>query len=355
MKQKLWRIINQIPFNQRKHRCPLREYHPSWHLSNPHVYASRDQTTSQNHVPRRAPKEMGSGIICPTPTISGCGRGWADCKGWGASQSSWIGANPSWRIRVVSRSTLWQIAATSQRKGSPSKRNHLNGSKMFLSARKGYFDSEQSGLGHPWCPSTIRFAVPLWLCQKINRADQYFGRGSKRRRPHDQGLFWHRAGAGFEDLQPPVEQIWLAWIFQVTLSAVWLLVRPMMKCGPRLHNALLPKQTPLPDGGGGHLIVSLTGLSVALICLTVSFRRGLPVTVPAWPLKAVWWLKMPSMRKISPRWTTTVTVTPVRTTPGPTSATCSRQMRPWPAPNQLPQPILPHQPHETGPSSHLRW
>ena len=83
-------------------------------------------------------------------------------------------------------------------------KNHLNGSKMFLSPEKAI--SIQNNLGSDImmsfdeCP---QFYQPYdYVKKSIERTSRWAERGLKaHRRPHDQGLFGIVQGAGFEDLR----------------------------------------------------------------------------------------------------------------------------------------------------------
>lgn len=83
-------------------------------------------------------------------------------------------------------------------------KNHLNGSKMFLSPEKAI--SIQNNLGSDImmsfdeCP---QFYQPYdYVKQSIERTSRWAERGLKaHQRPHDQGLFGIVQGAGFEDLR----------------------------------------------------------------------------------------------------------------------------------------------------------
>ena len=108
-------------------------------------------------------------------------------------------------------------------------KNHLNGSKMFLSPEKAI--SIQNNLGSDImmsfdeCP---QFYQPYdYVKKSIERTSRWAERGLKaHRRPHDQGLFGIVQGAGFEDLVVNRLMTLSVWISQATLSVVWQWEKP---------------------------------------------------------------------------------------------------------------------------------
>ena len=83
-------------------------------------------------------------------------------------------------------------------------KNHLNGSKMFLSPEKAILIQNNLGsdimMSFDECP---QFYQPYdYVKNSIERTSRWAERGLKaHRRPHDQGLFGIVQGAGFEDLR----------------------------------------------------------------------------------------------------------------------------------------------------------
>ena len=111
-------------------------------------------------------------------------------------------------------------------------KNHLNGSKMFLSPEKAI--SVQNNLGSDImmsfdeCP---QFYQPYdYVKKSIERTSRWAERGLKaHRRPHDQGLFGIVQGAGSKTFADNLRMIWFLWIFQGILLVVLRLEKLMKR------------------------------------------------------------------------------------------------------------------------------
>ena len=111
-------------------------------------------------------------------------------------------------------------------------KNHLNGSKMFLSPEKAI--SVQNNLGSDImmsfdeCP---QFYQPYdYVKKSIERTSRWAERGLKaHRRPHDQGLFGIVQGAGFEDLRRQSSHDLVSMDFQGILLVVLRLEKLMKR------------------------------------------------------------------------------------------------------------------------------
>ena len=189
------------------------------------------QATVKTQSPEEL-KEMGfRNHPVKTPIISGCVLEMNLLHAQVVSTSSWIGTSQSWRIVVVSRFYSLADSRNITEEGVTFK-NHLNGSKMFLSPEKAI--SIQNNLGSDImmsfdeCP---QFYQPYdYVKKSIERTSRWAERGLKaHRRPHDQGLLGLCRGQDLKTCVVSQLTTLSAWISQATLSVAWQWERLMKR------------------------------------------------------------------------------------------------------------------------------
>ena len=148
-------------------------------------------------------KEMGSGII-----LSNTYHLWLRPGDELIARAGGLHKFMNWDQPILTDSGGFQVYSLADSRNITEEgvtfKNHLNGSKMFLSPEKAI--SIQNNLGSDImmsfdeCP---QFYQPYdYVKKSIERTSRWAERGLKaHRRPHDQGLFGIVQGAGFEDLR----------------------------------------------------------------------------------------------------------------------------------------------------------
>jgi len=160
------------------------------------------QATVKTQSPEEL-KEMGSGII-----LSNTYHLWLRPGDELIARAGGLHKFMNWDQPILTDSGGFQVYSLADSRNITEEgvtfKNHLNGSKMFLSPEKAI--SIQNNLGSDImmsfdeCP---QFYQPYdYVKKSIERTSRWAERGLKaHRRPHDQGLFGIVQGAGFEDLR----------------------------------------------------------------------------------------------------------------------------------------------------------
>ena len=160
------------------------------------------QATVKTQSPEEL-KEMGSGII-----LSNTYHLWLRPGDELIARAGGLHKFMNWDQPILTDSGGFQVYSLADSRNITEEgvtfKNHLNGSKMFLSPEKAI--SIQNSLGSDImmsfdeCP---QFYQPYdYVKKSIERTSRWAERGLKaHRRPHDQGLFGIVQGAGFEDLR----------------------------------------------------------------------------------------------------------------------------------------------------------
>ena len=160
------------------------------------------QATVKTQSPEEL-KEMGSGII-----LSNTYHLWLRPGDELIARAGGLHKFMNWDQPILTDSGGFQVYSLADSRNITEEgvtfKNHLNGSKMFLSPEKAI--SIQNNLGSDImmsfdeCP---QFYQPYdYVKKSIERTSRWAERGLKAHcRPHDQGLFGIVQGAGFEDLR----------------------------------------------------------------------------------------------------------------------------------------------------------
>ena len=160
------------------------------------------QATVKTQSPEEL-KQMGSGII-----LANTYHLWLRPGDELVAKAGGLHKFMNWDQAILTDSGGFQVYSLAEKRNISEEgvtfKNHLNGSKMFLSPEKAI--SIQNNLGSDImmsfdeCP---QFYQPYdYVKNSIERTSRWAERGLKaHRRPHDQGLFGIVQGAGFEDLR----------------------------------------------------------------------------------------------------------------------------------------------------------
>lgn len=160
------------------------------------------QATVKTQSPEEL-KQMGSGII-----LANTYHLWLRPGDELIAKAGGLHKFMNWDQAILTDSGGFQVYSLAEKRDISEEgvtfKNHLNGSKMFLSPEKAI--SVQNNLGSDImmsfdeCP---QFYQPYdYVKKSIERTSRWAERGLKaHRRPHDQGLFGIVQGAGFEDLR----------------------------------------------------------------------------------------------------------------------------------------------------------
>ena len=177
------------------------------------------QATVKTQSPEEL-KEMGSGII-----LSNTYHLWLRPGDELIARAGGLHKFMNWDQPILTDSGGFQVYSLADSRNITEEgvtfKNHLNGSKMFLSPEKAI--SIQNNLGSDImmsfdeCP---QFYQPYdYVKKSIERTSRWAERGLKaHRRPHDQGLFGIVQGAGFEDLRRQSAHDLVSMDSQATLS-----------------------------------------------------------------------------------------------------------------------------------------
>ena len=160
------------------------------------------QATVKTQSPEEL-KQMGSGII-----LANTYHLWLRPGDELVAKAGGLHKFMNWDQAILTDSGGFQVYSLAEKRNISEEgvtfKNHLNGSKMFLSPEKAI--SIQNNLGSDImmsfdeCP---QFYQPYdYVKNSIERTSRWAERGLKAHcRPHDQGLFGIVQGAGFEDLR----------------------------------------------------------------------------------------------------------------------------------------------------------
>ncbi|WP_347105823.1 tRNA guanosine(34) transglycosylase Tgt [Streptococcus salivarius] len=160
------------------------------------------QATVKTQSPEEL-KQMGSGII-----LANTYHLWVRPGDELVAKAGGLHKFMNWDQAILTDSGGFQVYSLAEKRNISEEgvtfKNHLNGSKMFLSPEKAI--SIQNNLGSDImmsfdeCP---QFYQPYdYVKNSIERTSRWAERGLKaHHRPHDQGLFGIVQGAGFEDLR----------------------------------------------------------------------------------------------------------------------------------------------------------